>query len=63
MSCHCAYSDFRESKTLMRGVQFAVFGLGDSTYAQAFNTAATALHAGLARLKYVTTFELWTELC
>ena len=35
--------DFRVSKTLLSGLRFAVFGLGNSLYANNFNAVSSAL--------------------
>eukprot|EP01047_Picozoa_sp_COSAG01_P035851 COSAG01_NODE_2772_length_7101_cov_5.962868_2_plen_583_part_00 len=43
-------NDFRVSKTIFRGVRFAVFGCGNSDYDENFNAAAKGLEAAMLRL-------------
>lgn len=44
-------NDFRESKALMRNIQFAVFGLGDSLYGNNFNKAAKTVEEYMLLMK------------
>uniref|UniRef100_S4RSF0 Flavodoxin-like domain-containing protein n=1 Tax=Petromyzon marinus TaxID=7757 RepID=S4RSF0_PETMA len=53
--CHCkwleeAASDFRYGKTHLRGVRYAVFGLGDSVYQEHYNTVGKNMDKWLWQL-------------
>ena len=53
-----AVDDFRVQKSLLSGVRFAVFGLGNSLYSDHYNTVGKDLFDGLSRLSGTPVFSL-----
>lgn len=53
-----AVDDFRVHKSLLSGLQYAVFGLGNSLYSEHYNTVAKNLSDGLSRLSGTSVYSL-----
>lgn len=53
-----AVDDFRVQKSLLSGLNFAVFGLGNSLYSEHYSTVAKNLHDGLSRMSGTAVYSL-----